>query len=132
PEGTALSYKLTDTAGGLFKLSGTKLVVAKAIDYEKVQSDQVTVRVTDDDGKSMSKTFTIKISDVVETINGTSKSDTLKGGVGADLIKAGSGSDKLYGNAGADVLKGEGGNDTLYGGKGADDLYGGSGKDVFV
>ncbi|MCD2185521.1 hypothetical protein LQK81_26115, partial [Rhizobium sp. GN54] len=36
PEGKALTYKLTDTAGGLFKLSGTKLQVAKAIDYEKV------------------------------------------------------------------------------------------------
>ncbi len=130
PEGKALSYALTDTAGGLFKLSGTTLTVAKAINYEKVQSDTVTLKVTDADGVSATKTFTIKISDVVETISGSSRAETLKGGVGADLIKAGSGSDRVYGYAGADQLNGEGGNDTLYGGSGGDRLDGGSGNDT--
>ncbi|SOC45887.1 hypothetical protein SAMN05892877_118116, partial [Rhizobium subbaraonis] len=95
PEGKALTYKLTDTADGLFKLSGTKLVSAKAIDYEKVQKDTVTLQVTDADGASAKKTFTIKITDVVETIAGTAKSETLKGGIGADLIKGNGGNDTL-------------------------------------
>ncbi|NVP56616.1 cadherin domain-containing protein [Mycoplana rhizolycopersici] len=130
PEGKTLSYKLTDNAGGLFKLSGTNLVTAKAIDYEKVQKDTVTLQVTDADGASAKKTFTIKVTDVVETIAGSSKGETLKGGIGADLIKGGAGNDTLYGYAGNDHLKGEKGNDILIGGKGADRLDGGAGNDT--
>ncbi len=71
PEGKALSYKLTDTAGGLFKLSGTTLQVAKAIDYETVKSDTITVEVKDADGFAATKTFTITVTDVVEASKGT-------------------------------------------------------------
>ncbi|SOC48438.1 hemolysin type calcium-binding protein, partial [Rhizobium subbaraonis] len=124
PEGKALTYKLTDTADGLFKLSGTKLVTAKAIDYEKVQKDTVTVAASDG-VNTVSKTFTITVADRVETIAGTAKSETLKGGIGVDLIKGGAGNDKLYGYAGNDHLKGDKGNDVLIGGKGADRLDGG-------
>ncbi|SOC38951.1 hemolysin type calcium-binding protein [Rhizobium subbaraonis] len=129
-DGDSLSYSLTDDASGLFKLSGAKLVTAKAIDYEKVQKDTVTVKVTDEHGASAKKTFTIKIADVVETIAGTSKAETLKGGIGADLIKGNGGNDKLYGYAGNDQLKGGAGDDTLIGGAGADRLDGGAGNDT--
>jgi Ca2+-binding RTX toxin-like protein len=114
PERAALTYKLTDTAGGLFKLSGTKLLTAKTIDYETVRSDTVTLEVADASGLKTTTTFTIGVTDLIETKRGTTKSDTMNGGVGAD---------KLIGLAGADKL---------YGGKGFDELYGGSGKDIFV
>ncbi|SOC47337.1 cadherin domain-containing protein, partial [Rhizobium subbaraonis] len=94
PEGRTLTYKLTDTAGGLFKLSGTKLVTARAVDYEKVQKDAVTVAASDG-VNTVSKIFTITVADRVETIAGTAKAETLKGGLGADLIKGGAGNDTL-------------------------------------
>ncbi|NVP58738.1 hypothetical protein HV823_26375, partial [Rhizobium sp. DBTS2] len=129
PEGKTLTYTLTDDAGGLFKLSGARLVTAKAIDYEKVQKDTVTVAASDG-VNTVAKTFTIKVTDVVETIAGTSKAETLKGGLGADLIKGNGGNDKLYGHAGNDQLKGGAGADLLIGGKGADRLDGGAGNDT--
>ncbi|NVP58749.1 cadherin repeat domain-containing protein, partial [Mycoplana rhizolycopersici] len=63
PEGKALTYTLTDNAGGLFKLSGNRLVTAKAIDYEAVKSGKVTVEVSDGVNK-VAKSFTIAIQDV--------------------------------------------------------------------
>jgi len=113
PENGKLTYALTDNAGGLFKLSGNKLMTAKTVDYEKVQQDTVTVSVSDGI-HAVKKTFTISIKDALETIKGTTAGNTLNGGIGADKIVAGAG------------------NDTLYGGKSFDDLYGGTGKDVFV
>ncbi len=132
PEGKALTYKLLDNAGGLFKLDGNKLQVAKGIDYESVQSDTIKVEVKDAGGLTVTKTFTIGVTDVLETITGTSASQTLKGGIGADKIVAGAGNDTLIGYAGSDLLYGDAGNDTVYGGLGADDLTGGAGKDTFL
>jgi Ca2+-binding RTX toxin-like protein len=129
PESKTLVYTLTDTAGGLFKLSGNALQVAKAIDYEKVESDTITVQVSDG-VHSVSRTFTIKITDLVDIVGGTPKADTLKGDVGADLIKGGSDDDALYGYGGNDHLMGDVDNDTLYGGVGADRLDGGAGIDT--
>lgn len=129
PEGRALSYKLTDTAGGLFKISGNQLQVDRAADYETLKSDTVTVQVSDG-ANTLSKTFTINVTDVIDQVTGTSNADTLKGGSGIDLITAGAGKDLLYGYAGNDTLRGEDGNDTLYGGAGADRIDGGAGSDT--
>jgi Ca2+-binding RTX toxin-like protein len=122
PDGDSLAYTMTDNAGGLFKLSGNRIVTASAIDYEKVQKDTVAV-VVSDGIHTVTKTFTITITDVVETINGSNASQTLEGGIGADKINALGGNDAVYGH---------GGNDALYGGSGKDLLVGGSGKDTFV
>ncbi len=132
PEGGSLSYKLTDTAGGLFKLVGTSLQVAKTLDFEKLQKDKVTIEITDLAGKKVVKTFVISITDVTETVLGTSAAQTLKGGIGADKIIAGAGDDVLIGYDGNDLLFGDSGNDTLSGSDGADQLTGGNGKDVFL
>jgi Ca2+-binding RTX toxin-like protein len=129
PEGKALSYKLLDTADGLFKLSGSKLVTAKAIDYEKVQKDSVTIEVSDGVHK-VTKVFTITVSDILETITGTAKGEVLKGGIGMDRIVGLGGNDTLYGYAGNDLLEGGDGNDVLVGGAGADRLIGGNGIDT--
>ncbi len=130
PEGKALTYTLTDNAGGLFKLSGNKLQVAKAINYEAVQSDTITVQVKDAGGLTVTKTFAIGVTDVLETITGTTAAETLKGGIGADKILGGDGNDGLYGYGANDQLFGEAGNDTLNGGAGADKLDGGAGTDT--
>lgn len=58
------SYVLTDNAGGRFKISGDKLVLAKPLDYETATSYQVTVRVTDSADHSIEKTLTVQIADV--------------------------------------------------------------------
>jgi Ca2+-binding RTX toxin-like protein len=112
PEGKAISYTLTDNAGGLFKIVGNKLVTAKAVDFEKVQTDTVTVQAFDGVNK-VTRTFTISVMDQVEAIIGTTKAETLKGGIGADLINAGRGNDKLIGGVGADKLYGGSGADTF-------------------
>ncbi|RFZ86160.1 hypothetical protein D0Y60_18390 [Shinella sp. WSJ-2] len=129
PEGKALSYKLLDTAGGLFKLSGSKLVTAQAIDYQKVQKDTVTIEVSDGVNK-VTKVFTITIGDILETIIGTTKGDVLRGGIGMDRILGLAGNDTLYGYGGSDLLEGGDGNDVLVGGAGADRLLGGNGIDT--
>lgn len=141
PEGKALTYKLTDTAGGLFKLDGNRLQLAKGIDYEKVHGDTITVQIKDAGGLTVTKTFKIGVIDVLETITGSAKAETLKGGIGADKIIAGAGSDKIQGLAGNDLLYGDAGNDSLFGdigddvifgGLGVDNLTGGAGRDTFV
>ncbi|MBD9375397.1 hypothetical protein IB238_22520 [Rhizobium sp. ARZ01] len=129
PEGKALTYKLTDTAGGLFKLSGTKLVTTKPIDFDKVQKDTVTINISDGINK-VTKVFTITIADILETITGTAKGDVLKGGIGMDKILGLAGNDTLYGYAGSDILDGGDGNDLLVGGAGGDRLVGGNGTDT--
>jgi Ca2+-binding RTX toxin-like protein len=129
PESKGLSYTLTDDAGGLFKLSGNKLVVAASADYEKVQNDTIEVEVSDG-VNSVFRTFTIGITDVMETIRGSDRSQVLKGGIGADRIEALGGTDTLYGYAGDDRLYGGAANDTLVGGTGSDRLDGGTGVDT--
>ncbi|TWF58825.1 cadherin domain-containing protein [Neorhizobium alkalisoli] len=132
PEGQALSYKLTDDADGMFKLSGHKLVVVKPGDYETLRHDTVKIAVSDAGGHTVTKAFTIDITDVMETVRGSSKGEIITGKAGADKIIAGGGDDRLNGGTGNDYLSGGSGDDKLYGGKGADDLYGGTGKDSFI
>ncbi|MDQ0318474.1 Ca2+-binding RTX toxin-like protein/predicted transcriptional regulator [Pararhizobium capsulatum DSM 1112] len=132
PESRTQVYSLTDDAGGLFTLLGNKLVTANSVNYETLQSDTITVQVVDKNGEKTTKTFTITVNDLLETVNGTFRSETLKGGIGKDKIVAGAGNDTLQGGDGNDQLFGDIGNDTLYGGKGADHLTGGVGADIFV
>ncbi|MDF8335008.1 family 16 glycosylhydrolase [Novosphingobium cyanobacteriorum] len=58
------SYVLTDSAGGMFKIVGDKLVLAKPLDFENQASYQVTVRVTDSAGHSIDKVLTVAVQDV--------------------------------------------------------------------
>ncbi len=131
PEGGKLTYKLTDGGGGFFKIVGDKLIVAKALDYEKTQSDTIQIQVSDETGLHTTKIFSIKVKDITE-IRAPIDGGVIKGGSGSDILEGRSGNDTLFGGAGLDILKGAGGSDKLYGGSGADDLYGGSGQDIFV
>lgn len=67
PENGALTFSLTDNAGGRFAVSGNTLVVAGALDFEDATSHNVTVRVTDAGGLTYDETFVVNVTDVNET-----------------------------------------------------------------
>ncbi len=74
----------------------------------------LTYTVEDGKGGAVAATNSFTLTEVVDTINGTAKTN------------------KLLGTMGNDALNGKGGNDQLTGGLGNDTLIGGTGKDTFV
>nr|WP_298097893.1 cadherin domain-containing protein [uncultured Shinella sp.] len=131
PEGGKLTYKLKDGGSGFFKIVGDKLIVAKALDYEKTHSDTIQIQARDESGLYTTKIFSINVQDIAE-IRAPIDGGVIKGGSGSDILEGRAGNDTLFGGAGRDILKGARGSDKLYGGSGADDLYGGNGQDIFV
>lgn len=129
PDGDELTYELSSNPDGLFGLdsTGEKIVLAKALDYEKAAQHTISVTAKDAYGGTYTKTFTINVRNIVETTPltryGTAKAEQLTGEAG---------NDQLFGLGDKDTLFGEVGNDTLNGGTGGDILVGGTGKDVFV
>ena len=69
-DGDALSYALTNSAGGRFALSTsggvTRLVVNGALNHEAAASHSVAVRVSDGHGHQVTRTFAIGVTDVNE------------------------------------------------------------------
>ncbi|MCX7568023.1 cadherin domain-containing protein [Sulfitobacter sp. F26169L] len=65
-DGDALTYTLTNDAGGRFAINGDLLVTAQALDFETAQSHSVTVQAADPSGATSSQTFTVNVSNVVE------------------------------------------------------------------
>ncbi|MET0430806.1 MAG: calcium-binding protein, partial [Microvirga sp.] len=93
----------------------------------------IKLRVTDADGHTLNSTFTIAVTDVVETLpKPPAKPLVLDGTAGADILIGDALDDILSGLGGKDSLAGLAGNDRLSGGLGNDVLNGGSGRDVFV
>ncbi len=94
--------------------------------------------------------LTIRVSNSINTIEGTNESEILTGTAQPDLINGNGGNDTISGAAQPDKLFGDGGNDslagndgddilaggkdddTLFGGAGNDTLTGGAGSDTFV
>ena len=70
----SLTYSLLDAAGGRFAVNGTSglLTVANGalLDHEAATSHAVTVRVTDQNGLTFDKVFTIAVTNVNEAPNG--------------------------------------------------------------
>lgn len=112
------TYELLDDAGGRFALGGAKsdqIVVADAslFDYETLKSHDITVKVTDLGGNSLTQQITVGLTDVSNvTLIGTSAADVLIGSDGTE--------DLIQGLAGNDTLDGRGANDILDGGLGTD------------
>jgi Ca2+-binding RTX toxin-like protein len=126
--GSVLTYTLTNNAGGRFAINSTtgQITVANGslLDYETTTSHDVTVRVTDQDGLTFDKIFTIGLTNVAGvTQNGTSSANTLTGTNEGDV---------LNGLGGNDTLSGMAGNDTLDGGAGDDTMNGGLGNDIYI
>jgi hypothetical protein len=133
PEGNAITYSLADNPGSYFALTADgKLTLAKALDYEKLQSHTITVQAVDSNGHVASQMITIDVGDMTEAKAGTARNDVLTGKIGRDKLSGGAGNDKLSGNGGNDYLYGGSGNDKLLGGLGADHLTGGTGADIFI
>jgi len=115
--GDIFTYTLLNDAGGRFKIVNNILRVADGlrIDFEQQRTHNVEVLVTDSEGGTFQKTFTISVRNAaIEIVYGSS---------GDDLIVSGGGDD---------FLSGGDGNDTLISGRGYDELIGGDGNDVFV
>ncbi|HTV67542.1 MAG TPA: Ig-like domain-containing protein, partial [Rhizobiaceae bacterium] len=114
---TPLTFELVNNAGGRFALSGGKIVVANGLllDYEQAKNHVVQVKVTDTDGLTQVKNFTINLTNVdPEIVTGNAAANIIVGGVKND------------------TLSGLGGNDRLAGGAGRDKLTGGTGADDFI
>ncbi|MEM9148250.1 MAG: cadherin domain-containing protein [Pseudomonadota bacterium] len=62
PEGSALTFALTDAADGLVALDGDRLVLAAVPSIADGASRSVTVSVTDDAGAEISETFTLTVN----------------------------------------------------------------------
>ena len=88
-------------------------------------SEVLTYVVTDSDGDSAARSYSIDVSatSAMNVMSATSFDENLTGTGGRDAI---------YGSAGWDTLSGGLGDDFIYGGVGQDRLYGGGGSDVFV
>ena len=75
------TWSLLDNAGGRFGIDGNNLIVADPmlLNFEIATSHDVTVQATDSGGLTVSKTFTIQVTDVAEStqfVNGTSGDDS--------------------------------------------------------
>jgi Ca2+-binding RTX toxin-like protein len=139
-EGKAFSFSLPsgtfkDVDDKVLTYSATGLLAGMVIDPKTgkisgspgysaadVESNTVTIKVTDKAGLSTSTPLTIKVTNT-PAITGTTKGDNFVAGAGADSMSGGNANDTLSGGAG---------NDTLVGGAGTDVLTGGDGADWFV
>ena len=127
PDGDELTYSLVSDGGGRFALDGANLVLKSALDYESLQQHLVSVRVRDGRGGETMQSFTLSVTNAIETTP-----FTLFGGAGPDTLLGEAGNDQLFGLAGDDALTGGAGHDRLIGGLGRDFLTGGAGQDFFV
>lgn len=127
PNSDALTYSLVSNPGGFFAVDGTKLVLARKLNYETATKHVISVKASDGWGGEITKTLTVYVGNVVETTSivktGTSASEQIVGEAGKDRLSGASGNDRIFGEAN---------NDTLIGGAGNDILVGGKGKDIFI
>lgn len=119
------TIKLTGADASLFEIfDGDLYLKAGAkLDFESNPKLDVTVNVNDPTVGSVvdvSKALRVAVTDVKETLRGTSGNDRLAGGVGEDRILGLIGKDTISGGAGKDVLQGGGGADRMTGGADAD------------
>lgn len=66
--GDSHAFTLVNDAGGLFAISGNRLVVSSALNYEVATSHTVVVRATDAGGMSFDKTLTISVQNQNELV----------------------------------------------------------------
>jgi Ca2+-binding RTX toxin-like protein len=151
PDGDALSYSLVSNPNNMFSISGTNLVLNRALDFETATSHTIQILAKDAYGGETIQTLTINVSNAYETISvtksGTNGSERVIGEYGHDHVFGFGGNDTIFGQSGNDTLYGGDGNDYviggdgtaspswddwLYGGNGRDTLVGGDGRDIFV
>jgi Ca2+-binding RTX toxin-like protein len=91
----------------VFEIVGNEIRVkdGAVVDFEAGAQRQLNVKVTDDDGLSVTQVVTIAVTDEVETLTGTAGNDVLTGGAGSDILIGGAGDDRLVGAAGPDEYR---------------------------
>lgn len=144
PHGGAVTYSLTNNAGGRFAINATTgvVTVASALDHDTQASHTITVQASDG-ALTSSGDIVINLIDLIDSYwTGTSVANTfavpdvqdwqIDGLGGNDILTGGVGDDILIGGAGNDTLSGGDGNDTFLIGAsaGADSFNGGSGFDT--
>ena len=102
--GDTHSFALTGGATNLFESSATRSASRPARPSISSLNPPMrsTVKVTDQDGLSATKTVTIGVTNVVET--GTAGNDVLAGGAGGDRLTGGLGNDTYTVNNAADIV----------------------------
>jgi VCBS repeat-containing protein len=144
--GDALTFALTDDAGGRFAIDPNTGVITVAdgtlLDHGSADQHSIEVTVSDTQGLSDTATYAIELQkdnsgdDILfggpgnDVLDGGPGNDTLDGGAGDDHLIGGAGDDHLIGGDGHDLLEGGEGNDALFGGAGNDVLLGGAGNDM--
>lgn len=118
PDKRPITYRITNAdAASLFEVATVsgqtvlRLKAGVALDYEAGTSYRVDITAGDGFGASVSRTFTVAVQDVNETITGTASNDSLVGTQFGDTLIGLAGDDWLNGNAGADRMTGGVGND---------------------
>ena len=119
--GAAVTYSLTDDAGGRFAINSSTGVVtlASALDFETAASHTITVRAASSDGSAATTAnFSIAVTDVVEP-----QTFTLTAGVDGAPVFVGAGANDTF-NAGLEngTAATLGNLDSLNGGAGTDTL----------
>jgi Ca2+-binding RTX toxin-like protein len=146
PHGGAVTYSLTNNAGGRFALNTTTGVVTvlngTLLDHDTQSSHTITVQASD--GLLTSSTdFVINLIDKIDSFwTGTAAANSfsvpdvqdwqMEGLAGNDILNGGVGDDNFLGGAGDDTLSGGAGNDSFFVGQeeGFDSYNGGDGFDT--
>ena len=76
--GDTASFQLLDSSGGLFKLSGSELILAGGLNYNTSSKHVIKVQATDSAGNTYSKSLTVTVTQVKtdETFLGTNGDDS--------------------------------------------------------
>jgi len=116
--GDTQTWSLIDSEGGRFAIDPSTGIVtvndSSLLDYEGSTSHSITVRVTDEEGATLDKVFSVTISDVAEDVTLTDGDDTFTDtGVKELSVNAGDGDDILYASGGNDHFDGGAGTDTI-------------------
>jgi hypothetical protein len=112
--GEALTYQIMRFDGswsasdGRFTIVGNELRAnGFMLDFEQAASHAIQIKVTDSQGASFVKSFTISVTDLaVENTAGSASDDVFVGGAGNDILGGGAGNDRINGGLGSDVLTG--------------------------
>ena len=91
----------------LFEIVGNEIRVKASaiIDFEAGFQHQISVKVTDDDGLSVTSAITIQVVNQTESLTGAAGNDVLTGGAGADILVGNAGHDRLVGGGGSDEYR---------------------------
>ena len=117
--------KATDTGNGDANPETTNSAVTFYAPYSGVYYLSAT-------GLSGVGTYSLDITDLVNSVTGTSPDNIIVGTDGSETLLGLAGNDTMFGLAGNDQIEGGDNDDSIVGGLGADTLLGGAGNDTII